>query len=458
MTALSNLVRRAAAAAETLTGKRFGIFVASSLVATSAIVAAAMTSSNGVGPLAGVLGRSLAADTAPAAAEAAPKLPTKEAASGGSAKPTAGGGTASSVPSLAPAPPPAPVEAPAPESEAPAPLPEVALPEAGQVKHVFVISLSSPGYEAAFGATPQMPYLAGTLRPQGQLLSNYSLLDDAATANSIAAVSGQRPNPQTAADCPTWSEFPPGAKVSSSGVVSGSGCVYPVEALTLADQLASGRFSWRAYMEGMSDETGTPANCVHPEAEAADAPATGGYSARLNPFTHFHSLLDLGDCATNDVPLSELQKDLRKLETTPNYSYISPDLCDAGVAGQCPAGAPEGAASADAFLAAWVPKILASPAYKQDGLLVVTFNSVNPPPPPDPANPTPAPAPAAPLRVGTLLLSQFVSPGATDPAAYDPYSLLRSTDELFGLSPLAAAGGSKVKSFAPALLGENGGD
>ena len=43
-----------------------------------------------------------------------------------------------------------------------------------------------------------------------------------------------------------------------------------------------------------------------------EAAVTGGYAARLNPFVYFHSLLDLGDCATNDVPLTELEKDLKK--------------------------------------------------------------------------------------------------------------------------------------------------
>lgn len=457
MKPFTDLVRRAAAAAETLTGKRFGIFVASSLVATSAIVAAAMTNSNGLGPLAGVLGRSLAANSAPAPVEPTPQHRTHGAATGGTSQPAAGSGTATPAPSPAPAPLPAPESTPPGEPEEPAPTPEVPLPEAGRIKHVFVISLASSGYEAAFGGAPQMPYLAQTLRPQGLLLSNYSLLDEAALPNSIAAVSGQRPNADTRADCPTYAEFPPGAKVSSSGVISGSGCVYPVETLSLADQLASGRFSWHAYMEGMSDEAGAPENCVHPEPEAAETPVTGGYSSRLNPFTHFHSLLDLGDCATNDVPLTELEKDLKKVTTTANYSYISPDLCDAGFAGQCPAGAPEGAAAADAFLAQWVPKILASPAYKADGLLVVTFGAANPPPPADPAVPAPA-APADPLKVGTVLVSQFVSPGSSDGVAYDPYSLLRSTEDLFGLTRLAAASSTKVRSFAPALLGETRGD
>jgi hypothetical protein len=70
-----------------------------------------------------------------------------------------------------------------------------------------------------------------------------------------------------------------------------------------------------------------------------------------------------------------------------------------------------------------------------------------------------APAPTGnPLRTGALLLSPFVTPGGTDSGAYNPYSLLRSSEELFALKPLGIAAGAKTKSFATDLLQENGGD
>ncbi|HSS05274.1 MAG TPA: alkaline phosphatase family protein [Solirubrobacterales bacterium] len=444
---------RAVAAAATLTGKRFGLLVASSVVATSAIVASAMTETGNSGALAALLGRSLASDSVPVASN-----PPAQSA------PPAGSAPASS-PSAPEAVSPAPSSAPpasqepssplqsAPRSE-PAP-PAPSLPEAGRIKHVFVISLTSPGYEGAFGETAQMPYLATQLQPKGELLSGYALLDDVAVPNGIAAVSGQPPNASTEANCSTYTEFPTSAKVDEEGVVAGAGCVYPVETLTISDQLASGRFSWRAYVGGMVDETGKAANCVHPDADATDAPPPGAYAAAQNPFVHFHSLLDLGDCATNDVPIEGLSADLRKAEKTANYSYIAPTPCDSGAAGQCTPGSVEGAAAADAFLAKWVPQILASPAYKEDGLLIVTFGAVNP----ASTEAAPAPTPAEdPLRVGTLLVSRFVPPGSTDATALDPYSLLRSTEDLFGLEHLGLADGKKVRSFAPSLLGETSGD
>ena len=437
-------IRAAIDAASSLTGKRFGLLVASSVVATSAIVASAMTGAGSSGALAALLGRSLASDNAPVAAAPVADLssvagpPAPQGNSGSSA----GGAPASP----APAPPPS---EPAPPKE-PVPPPPA---EAGPIKHVFVISLAGPGYEQSLGEQSQMLYLSATLRPKGELLSNYTLLGETGLPNQIAALSGQPPNTATSAGCSTYAEFSSTTKTDSNGVVHGAGCVYSVETLTLADQLSSSRLTWRAYVEGMVDESGAPANCVHPGTGESETVTPGGYTARQNPFVYFHSLLDLGDCSADDLPIDKLTADLRKADKTPSYSFIAPTPCDSGATGQCAPGAAEGPASADAFLASWAPNILASPAYKAGGLLIVNFAAANPP-----STEPGAPPPADPLRTGALLVSPFLTPGSTDTVPYDPFSLLRSTEDLFGLSPLGLAAGAKTKSFAPSLLKENGGD
>jgi hypothetical protein len=427
--------QKAVVAAATLTGKKFGLLVASSLVATSAIIASALSGQGGIGPLAEAAARSLmeeqpaAVATAPAPV-AAPE-PSPAPASSPEPAPSAGAASSGSLPAPAP---PAPEAAPAPEPETPTrPPTEPELPEAGPIKHVFLVSLASPGYEAAFGPTgSQMPYLSDELRRQGVLLTNYSLLDPAALPNGIATISGQAPTAATKADCADYEK-----------------CLFPVETLTLADQLGSGRLTWHAYVERMVDTEGKPGNCVHPEPDATEtAPAPGAYMATGNPFVYFHSLLDLGDCAANDVPATGLAKDLKKVETTANFDYIAPSPCNAGFRGQCPEGTPDGAAAADAYLQKLVPEILASPAYKKDGLLIVSFGAADPAPSEDPA----ATAETDPLKVGALLASPLLTAGGTDGAAYDPYSLLRSIDELFGLAPLGEAEGAKVHSFASAFI------
>jgi len=423
-------LQRAIAAAATLNGKTLALLIASSLVATSGIVVSAMSGSGGLNPLAAAAAQQLLEEH-PAAIAAAPATPEAAPTPSSSSPPEA-----APSPETAPLPSsgsvPSPETTPAPEPEAPTrPPTEPELPEAGPIKHVFLISLASPGYDAAFGTSSQMPYLSGNLRPQGVLLTDYSLLDAAALPNGIAAISGQAPTAATKADCPDYEK-----------------CLLPVETLTLADQFGTARFTWHAYLEGMADAEGKPGNCVHPEPDATEAPATGGYSAKLNPFVYFHSLLDLGDCAGNDVPASGLAKDLKKKpDAVADFNYIAPDLCNSGFRGQCPEGSPDGAAAADAWLEKTVGEILASPTYKKDGLLIVSFGAADPA-----AAEELAAAGADPLKVGALLVSPLLTAGGTDGAVYNPYSLLRSVDELFGLSPLGEAEGAKVHSFASAFV------
>jgi len=433
---LSTALLKAAAAAETLTGKKFAVLVASSLVATSGIVAVGASSSSGISPMEAAALQALAEqESALAAAPAEPAEPSAPAPV--AAGPVAGGGDACAGCSVSPPPAPPAEEAPVGDEETPAvPVAEEEETEPGPIQHVFLVSLASPGYEAAFGPASQMPYLSGTLRSQGVLLTNYSLLDTAPLPNGIAAVSGQPPSEATKAGCPRYED-----------------CVQEVETLTLADQLVAAQLKWHGYLEAMQNLEAKPENCVAPEPEAAAAPTPSGYSPLLNPFVFFHSLLDLGDCDENDVPLDDLQGDLRKAEKTANFSYISPSLCNAGFRGTCPEGTADGAAAADAFLAKVVPEILASPAYKKDGLLIVSFGAADPAPPVDPAAPA-----ADPRKVGALLVSPLLSPGGTDAVAYDPYSVLRSIEDLFALDPLGKAGGAKVKSFSGAFLTANGGD
>ncbi len=427
---LAGPMRKAMAAADDLTGKRFSMLVASSLVATTGVVAVGLSSSSGINPMEAAAAKALLAEESAVAVAPAPAAPE---ASSSSYSPEAAPSAEAASSGPLPAPAPAPEAEPAPEPETPkAPPTEPEAPEPGPIQHVFLVSVASPGYDAAFGTASQMPYLSGELRHQGVLLTDYSLLDTGALANGIATVSGKAPSAAVKAGCPTY-----------------DACVQEVETLTLADQLVASQRLWHGYFEGMQNVEGQPDSCVAPEPEAPITPTPSGYSASLNPFVFFHSLLDLGDCNENDVPLDELAEDLAKPASTANFSYISPSLCNAGFRGQCPEGVADGPAAADAFLAKVVPEILASPAYRKDGLLIVSFGAADP----DPAAPPPDPK-----KVGAVLLSPLLAPGATDAVAYNPYSLLRSIEDLFALEPLGAAGGAKVHSFASAFIAGNGGD
>ena len=75
------------------------------------------------------------------------------------------------------------------------------------VKHVFMVVLSDQGYDADVRPHPNDPYLAKTLVAKGELVQNYYAVAGSPLANEIALVSGQGPNPDTAADCPKYTDF-----------------------------------------------------------------------------------------------------------------------------------------------------------------------------------------------------------------------------------------------------------
>ena len=335
-----------------------------------------------------------------------------------------------------------------------------AAPAETAIKHVFVITLASPGYEQTWGAGSVAPYLTTQLRPQGTLLSNYYAIGHLDLPNYIAMISGQPPNAQTTADCETFAQFPASSKVDANGVLEAPGCVYPVSVLTLADQLTSTRRHWRGYIEDLSNGPRPVQSCRHPSTDQPDetllARPGDAYAARHNPFVYFHSLLDLGDCASDDLPLTQLASDLASPAKTPNYAFIAPNLCHDGTEAPCLDGSPGGLRAADAFLAEWVPKILASPAYRTDGLLVITFGDGAPGDSSGCCQGAGAGAPAAPAsgggRVGALLLSRYVTPGGESATPYNHYSLLRTVEDLFGLPHLADAGEAGVTSFSGDVL------
>lgn len=313
-----------------------------------------------------------------------------------------------------------------------------------KIKHVFLITLAGHGFDAAFGPQSTAPYLSKELVPKGALLSEYRSLGTADLPDYLAMVGGQPPNADTRAGCPTYKEVPFTAAPNKAGEITAGGCVFPNTIATIGDQLSSSRREWRGYIEDLEKGPDGKATCRRPASDAVDdtfkARPGDGYATRHNPFVYYHSLLDLGDCDALNGPLERLETDLQAVKTTPNYSFVAPNLCNDGTESPCVDGSPGGLPAADAFLAKWVPKILDSPAYKADGLLIVTFAG----------GPTTDPEASKGVRNGTLLVSKFADAGTTVAAPYDPYSLLRSVQDLFALKPLARS--AKASSFADTVL------
>jgi hypothetical protein len=332
-----------------------------------------------------------------------------------------------------------------------------------QIDHLFVIVLENENAEATFGAKSPAPYLSQTLRAAGAYIPNYYGIGHESLDNYIAMVSGQPPNVATQADCQTFSEMLPGA-VREDGVAVGQGCVYPRAVQTVANQLENSGHSWRGYMQDMANSVaaGEPASCRHPALNAPDptqkARASDQYAARHNPFVYFHSIIDYSTCQRNDVDLGQLPQDLASESTTPEYAFITPDLCADGHDATCADGvSPGGFAGIEAFLREWVPRIEASPAYSDHGAILVTFDESQsgaesccnePTGPNTPNNGGPEPGSGG-GKVGAVMLSPCIRPGTVTDTPYNHYSLLRWTEDNFGLAHLANAGAAGLSSFGP---------
>jgi hypothetical protein len=320
------------------------------------------------------------------------------------------------------------------------------------IRHVFIIMLENESYPVTFGPQSIAPYLARELPKQGAILPNYYGVGHYSLDNYIAMLSGQAPNPQTQADCPVFSEFVTTAKKPDAyGQWPGTGCVYPKKVSTLANQLTDAGFSWKAYMEDMGkDPAREAASCAHPAIGTPDiterATPQDQYAAKHDPFVYFHRIIDdQAYCDSRVVKLDRLGDDLASPDSTPNLVYITPNLCHDGHDAPCRNGEPGGLISADAFLRSWVPRILQSPAFKQDGLLIVTFDEGNDGKACCNEKPLPGgPQPGGRIgpgggQIGAVLLSPYIAPGTRSDTEYNHYSLLRSLEDLFGLRHLGYA-------------------
>jgi hypothetical protein len=215
---------------------------------------------------------------------------------------------------------------------------------------------------------------------------------------------------------------------AAEGANGGTGCVYPASVPTLFNQLDAAGVSWKGYAQDLGDPDATAPThdvnaCGGPGNPAGagvknpgSANATDQYVPKHFPFPWFESLLsNPADCTKSEIAnldssTNGLVHDLQKESTTPAFSWITPDNCndahDAVCAGNNMSGAfdangnpvyspsdldafqPQetkptnytgGLYSADLFLKYYIPLIEESPAFKDGGLIDITFDEANPP-------------------------------------------------------------------------------
>jgi hypothetical protein len=208
--------------------------------------------------------------------------------------------------------------------------------------------------------------------------------------------------------------------------------------------------------------------CGHPATGFIDrterAQRGDQYAARHDGFAFFRSITtNPAFCAAHILSFRPLPGDLARAGATPAFSFLAPNLCNDGHDATCADGAPGGLAQADRFLARWVPVIMAAPAYRDGGLIVVTFDEGS-----DTAaccgersglGPShlnvPLPGKTGPGggRTGAVLLSPLIRPGTVSAVQYNHYSLLRTIEDIFGLPHLGDAAMPQVRSFGADIFG-----
>jgi hypothetical protein len=179
---------------------------------------------------------------------------------------------------------------------------------------VFVIVMENRSFSQVAGNS----YIA-KLAAQYGVATNYHGVSHPSLPNYLALTSGS-----------TWG-------IADDGF-------HPLPAGGLGAQLTAAGIDWRAYMEGM---TRTCFNSPYP------------YALKHNPFAYYGSA-----CPQQVVPFSRFATDMSG--TVPRFVWITPDLCHDGH--DC------SNAVAESWLAQTVPLILASNAWLDNGLLLITWD------------------------------------------------------------------------------------
>jgi phosphatidylinositol-3-phosphatase len=222
-------------------------------------------------------------------------------------------------------------------------------------------------------------------------------------------------------------------------------------------------------MEDMgNDPNREAAACGHPglgeQDHTQEAVEGDGYATRHDPFVYFESVIGQQSyCDSHVVALGSpsgqmpaaalkgetgLATDLKKASSTPDFAFITPNLCDDGHDFPCKnqKGGASALADIDSFLETWVPLITGSPAFKKGGLLEIVFDEASSSETSacceekaGKASPEPGIGGPGGGRIGAVLISPFIKPGTVSATPYNHYSSLASWEAFFGLPRLAYA-------------------
>lgn len=262
------------------------------------------------------------------------------------------------------------------------------LPDFG---HVWVIVMENKGYDRVVGAA-DAPYL-------NELIGRYGLAQ-AYRANA-------RPSQ------PNYFVMFSG---STHGVIDNE--PHDLDVPSLADQLEAAGRTWRQHAENM------PPGCFTGDRASGGRDGAGEYRRKHAPAISYVPI-------RSDPARCAFIQDLTAFEPgASDFALIIPNECHNGH--DCDLDV------TDAWLASFVPRIIDSAAFQDDGLLLLTFDEG-------------APGDPDGGHIATVVVSPDVRPGQRSTVPHDHHSLLRTIQDAWGLDCLAGScDANTLAEFFPA--------
>jgi hypothetical protein len=271
--------------------------------------------------------------------------------------------------------------------------------------HVFVIMGENTDYQHL--TATNAPFLLTSIRPSSAWFENYYAATHWSQANYVALTSGRFTKCEQAD--------------------RGYECRDDVD--NLFHQLDGARMSWKVWLESGTAkcDTGSGGSCTSND----PCPLTGFYTTGNPPINYTD--ISYEECLANDVPAGTPADGMAtfnaRLATgdVADFNYVIPNGCEDGEANCKPVN--NRYTQFDNFLAREVPLIESSPAFGDDGVIVVTYDEDQ--------------------RMGGLaaknglgsgghiacaLISPLVQPADYSAKTYS-YSVLRTIQDGFGLGP-----------------------
>jgi phosphatidylinositol-3-phosphatase len=278
------------------------------------------------------------------------------------------------------------------ESSVIAPTTYTAVPQAlPDFRHIFVIVMENREAADIIGS-PQARYLNALSQKYGLATSSYAITHPS-LPNYLALLGGD-----------------------TFGIQSDCTSCY-VNAPNLVDELTSSQRTWGAYMESM------PQPCFLGDRYP--------YAQKHDPFLYFDDIRTNPDRCRQVMPLAPLANQLA-FDQVPDFVWITPNLCSD--MHDC------STAQGDAWLQIWVPRILASSAWKDGGALFITFD--------EGTTNDGCCRYAGGGHIVTLVISPLGKPHYRSSIPIDHYSLLRTITEAWGMPDLGHSGDAATTPLA----------